>query len=553
MNIKDSSTYILILALTAAISSGVTYWLCSSHYEAELLTLREKQKTLEDKERNAIVTKRISEQMEDIAYQAKNIADSARQKAEFEGMKALEQARRADEERRNALIAKSFADKAEQEAREQAAKAERERLLAQEARDAADLARGKADTLRYIALGKSLSQTSITEYNTGNHDLARLLSFAAYSYTTQYGASPYQQDVFTSVLYNTHSARRRLHQFTGAVSAVLCIGKSKQENLDEDILVATDYGEVARLTPRYHANGRFNDFDVEMLFSDKRYFFQNMLTFDNMAYLLDVEGRLVAIDLNKGNAQKPQVLNLASSARQNERWKHLLKKKDGTMIAVGEHQLYWVDPHKKNEKGQEQMGIYLQHYIPEDITEAGIGDGKLLVFTKQHKYFVFMAGIPAEWPLVLPNQGTITSYYFHKGKKYHVLGTDLGSIYFYDTNGEQVSSFNGHTGAITHMEHYEWCFITSSYDKTLAIWNLDDIGGLVAPISIKCNAWPLTFAFDHKVRSLRIGYADGYLGSARISMQDNAATILRDLNRDFTENEWDYYIGKDVPYRRFKK
>lgn len=552
MKIKDSGTYILTIVLTAIISSGVTYWLCSSQYESELLTLREKQKTLEENERNAIVTKRISEQMEDIAYQAKNIADSARQKAEFEGMKALEQARRADEERRNALIAKSFADKAEQEAREQAEKAERERLLAQEARDAANLARSKADTLRYIALGRSLAQASITEHNTGNQDLAQLLSYAAYTYTKEYGANPYQQDVFTSVLYNTHSARRRLHQFTGAVRAVLCIGKSKPENIDEDILVATDYGEVARLTPRYHANGNFNGFDVEMIFSDKRYFFQTMLTFDNMAYLLDVEGRLVAIDLNKGEKQEPEVLTLASSARQNEQWKHLLKKKDGTMIAVGEHQLYWVDPHKKNEKRQQQMAIYLQHYIPEDITEAGIGDGKLLVFTKQHKYFVFKAGVPAEWPITLPNQGVITSYYYHKGKKYHVIGTDLGSIYFYNVNGEPVASFNGHTGAITHMDHYEWCFITSSYDKSLCIWNLDEIGNLVAPINIKCNAWPLTFAFDNKVRSLRIGYADGYLESTRITMQENSASILRDLKREFTENEWDYYIGKDVPYRRFK-
>ena len=205
MKIKDSGTYILTIVLTAIISSGVTYWLCSSQYESELLTLREKQKTLEENERNAIVTKRISEQMEDIAYQAKNIADSARQKAEFEGMKALEQARRADEERRNALIAKSFADKAEQEAREQAAKAERERLLAQEARDAANLARSKADTLRYIALGRSLAQAAITEHNTGNQDLAQLLSYAAYTYTKEYGANPYQQDVFTSVRYNTHS------------------------------------------------------------------------------------------------------------------------------------------------------------------------------------------------------------------------------------------------------------------------------------------------------------------------------------------------------------
>lgn len=546
MEISQLTRKITALGVTVALSSGVTYWLCTSSYESQIRDQKEMILSLRDSVNEANVTKRVSVQMEEIANAQKDVADMERGKAVIAQHDAEEQTRKADAERRNALEAKALADEAEREARHQAAKAEQESKAAQQARDIADAARAKADTLRYVAKGQSLAQTSITQFNAGKFDLARLLSYAGYRYTVDYGGDPYQQDVYTSILYNAHNARSKVAQFTGGIRDIACIKRQgTPRHIDADMVAVTDYGEIYLFTPKLSASGAWQGFEYTKLFSDNDYFFMDLCIEDSAVYALDVDGRVVVLDIYATGKQKAKIINVASSTREGEKWFRMLRKKDGNLIAVGEHQISWLDT-KKHE-------IYRQKYIQETISEAGIGDGKLITFTRNNKLYVFHEGEPVEWRLTLPDKGYVTNYYYHKGKHLHAVGLDNGNIVFYDNGGNMISEFTGHSAPITNMEHNDWCFVSSSYDKTIRIWNLSNIGGLVVPLELKCNSWPLTIEIDRDVNTLRVGYANGEVESIRISVDDNSASVRKHLNRDFTPEEWNYYIGKEEPYKTFFK
>ena len=81
-----------VLASVAAISCGVTYLVCEQVYEARTAELQEQISDLQKKELQAKVTQRVSEQMEDIAFQQKDISDKQREEA-------VRQSRIADMER----------------------------------------------------------------------------------------------------------------------------------------------------------------------------------------------------------------------------------------------------------------------------------------------------------------------------------------------------------------------------------------------------------------------------------------------------------------------
>ena len=140
-----------------------------------------------------------------------------------------------------------------------------------------------------------------------------------------------------------------------------------------------------------------------------------------------------------------------------------------------------------------------------------------------------------------------------KGKGMHVLGTEDGDVLLYDKDMKYVRSLVGHSGAITHMEHLGWCLATSSYDHRICLWNLEDLNTQIAPIEVHYNQWPLSFTTNRDNWTLIVGLADGEIQSLHISVEDNKDNVHDHIERDFTPQEWEYYIGEGVKYRRFKE
>ena len=551
----------------AVIAGLIVYVLASSGYESEIAELNNRIEEMKSAERNALITKRISEQMEDIAYEQKALSDKQRERAE-------EQSRLADIERGKAELEREIAREAEQKARASAKEAENMRAIAEQQSalatqnmEEALKARSHADTLFYQSLARSLAQTSITQYNSGDKSLAALLAYSAWYYTDKFKGNVYHQDIYTALLDNAPRARMRIGRVSGNPRAMVKIPFSYIKDSKIGYIIATDYGEITNLIPKLNSKGVVEKYDEQTIFNDPHYLFRDVCISNGFILALDVSGTLVKTSLTSTNDKRTNndfagkgprsaqrikddaVISrkyLPMSNMPQERWSHLLQNDESKIIAVGEHQVVWLDASGNN--------ILHTHSITDEISEAGVFENTLVIFTKTGKLLTFIDGKPSvSTRISLPRNNPVSYYYYMKGKGMHILGTEDGDVLLYDKDHKYVKSLVGHSGAITHMEHLGWCLATSSYDHKICLWNLEDLNTQIAPIEVHYNKWPLSFTTNRDNWTLIVGLADGEIQSLHISVEDNKDNVHDHIERDFTPQEWEYYIGEGVKYRRFKE
>lgn len=176
-----------------------------------------------DKEKKSVLIQRVSQQMEEIAYQQKDISEKRRQEAVAQTQKANRMQQQAELARERALAAQLEAEKAYRMADEQ-------KNLAMERQLQAEQSKRVADTLAFLALGRSLGTLSVTQYRSGNMELASLLAYTAWWFTKRYDG-----DVYHPAVFNALSLSCRQDQLwfghKGAVTGIklLSEGEEKQE------------------------------------------------------------------------------------------------------------------------------------------------------------------------------------------------------------------------------------------------------------------------------------------------------------------------------------
>lgn len=551
----------------AVIAGLIVYVFASSGYESEIAELNNRIEEMKSAERNALITKRISEQMEDIAYEQKALSDKQRERAE-------EQSRLADIERGKAELEREAAREAERKARASAKEAETMRAIAEQQSTLATQnmeealkARSHADTLFYQSLARSLAQTSITQYKSGDKSLAALLAYSAWYYTDKFKGNVYHQDIYTALLDNAPRARMRIGRVSGNPRAMAKIPHSYIKDSKMGYVIATDYGEICNLIPKLNSKGIVDRYDEQIIFNDPNYLFRDVCIVNGYILALDVSGTLVKTTLTSTNNKRTSndfvgkgprpaqrikedaVISrkyLPMSNMPQERWRHLLQNDENKIIAVGEHQVVWLDANGNN--------ILHTHSITDEISEAGVVDNTLVIFTKTGNLLTFNDGKPSvNTRISLPRNNPVSYYYYMKDKGMHILGTEDGDVLLYDKDHKYIKSLVGHSGAITHMEQLGWCLATSSYDHKICLWNLDDLNTQIAPIEVYYDKWPLSFTTNRDNWTLIVGLADGDIESLHISVEDNKDNVHDHIERNFTPQEWEYYIGEGVKYRRFKE
>lgn len=551
----------------AVIAGIIAYVFASSSYESEIAELNNRIEEMTSAERNALITKRISEQMEDIAYEQKALSDKQRMRAE-------EQSRLADIERGKAELEREVAKEAEQKARASAKEAENMRAIAEQQSalatrnmEEALQARSHADTLFYQSLARSLAQTSITQYKSGDKSLAALLAYSAWYYTDKFKGNVYHQDIYTALLYNAPRAKMHIGRVSGNPRAMAKIPHSYIKDSQMGYIIVTDYGEICNLIPKLNSKGIIDRYDKQTIFNDPNYLFRDVCIIDGYILALDVSGTLIKTTLTSANDKRTNndfmgkgprpaqhikedaVISrkyLPMSNMPQERWRHLLQNDEGRIIAVGEHQVVWLDASGNN--------ILHTHSITDEISEAGVFDNTLVIFTKTGDLLTFKDGKPSiSTRISLPRNNPVSYYYYMKNKGMHILGTEDGDVLLYDKKYKYIKSLVGHSGAITHMEHLGWCLATSSYDHKICLWNLEDLNTQIAPIEVYYDKWPLSFTTNMDNWTLITGLADGAIESLHISVENNKDNVHDHIERNFTPQEWEYYIGEGVKYRRFKE
>ena len=531
----------ITLLSVAALSSVVTYVVCNQANEQKLEDLNAQIKLLKAEEKEARVTKRISEQMEDIAFQQKLISDRQRERAEHE-------TQIADIERGKAELERSLALKAERKAIASAAHADSMSLIAQEQTKlamenlrVAEAARAQSDTLFYKSLSNSLAQSSIAQ-SQSDTDLSRLLAYASWHYASTYSNTVEDGNVYKALLNAPASSGSIEGTAKGDIRGlkVVTVGNARYT------IGISDYGELIFI----------DSIGMAQYLHPSMQFYRDMTLAPAHCYAtITSNGKVSLIDYEE------EIRNHSITERQTMLpegvWHHIVTSPDGTtLVALANNMVAWLS--------STDLHIIATAKTIQKNTVLGYAGNTLHIFGRENTHLtsdspgelvrgVYMADDNNFAPL---NQAetesrTATAYIFDSQNNYHILGLDNGDIEYHNLDGSLVRTLSGHNGRISCLDKDGDMLISSSYNHEVRFWFVKDISSLVVAAVQTFNDWPQTFTLDQKLKTMWIGIKGGQIQHFSYSIQGNAMATHSLLRREFTPEEWNYYIGPAIPYRTF--
>lgn len=459
-----------------------------------------------EREEEAVAVRRVSKQMEEIAYQQKELSDRQRQNAETQAAENLRMKQRVEQEWQHAVEARQEAEKAYR-------LADSQKELAEARQAQAEHAKQVADTLTYLTLGRSLGSLAVNQYHTGNRETAALLAYAAWRYTQRYGGDVYSTPVFQSLsLSSGQPDAWQCHQ-EGISRIVWGNGNT--------FYTAGRYGEVLQ----WEADAQ-NGYRCRTLYADPQQDFRDAcIGKDGALYVLSHEGELFRFS---EGSYRSRVLPVKGCLQ-------LLPVKGGwwLLTLAGEiHDTATRQALPVTEAtcmAQDSMGVLV-----------GRSDGALLHCPET-------GGIT---PLGCPHPAPVTAIAACGKDAPIAIGYADGTLLLADRRGEVRQRLVGHRSAVTAILFHEGRLYTCSNDRSLRLWDLKK--GRIEPlVALESGSWLQAMAPAPDGKSLLGGDGNGTLYRLSVSPEEMAATVRKQLTRNFTPEEWQYYIGSGIPYETY--
>lgn len=526
----------------AALSSVVTYVVCDHVHEKKLEELNDQITQLKAEEQEARVTKRISEQMGEIASDQQKISDRQRERAEHE-------AQLADIARNTAEFERVKAQKAEYAAKASAAHADSMTILAEKQTkiaiynmEEAQRAKAQSDTLFYASLSNSLAQSSIT-LQESEPDLSRLLAYASWHYANRYSDDLQDANVYLALLKAPTVASERFLSITKG--DIRCMKVVTVEGARYAI-GASDYGEllyIDSVNQPYFLHPSVRYYRDMAISSDDNY---AVITADGIVSLINYQAEITQHRFISREAFLPEGT-----------WSHIVASPDKTMlIALSQNMIVWLS--------SSDLNIIASATTTHKNTMLGFAGNTLHVFGEDNTHLISTApGILTEGGSLTYSNGSqasrktandkhyVTAYCYDEQNDYIILGYNCGDIEYHTSDGTLVRVLSGHTGRITNIDIDGDLLVSTSLDYKARFWFIRNINSIVIASSENFTEWPQTFTLDRQRKTMWIGIADGEIQHFNYSAKRNAEMTHRLLRREFTPEEWNYYIGPTIPYRTF--
>ena len=518
MNKKDIATGVagLILLITAGV--GLTGWY-NEHQQVEKLEMQMSELRLQEK-KSAIV-RSVSKQMEELAYQQRAISDEQREEALQQKKVADEMRLRSEVERQNAIVSQNKAIASEHQAQEALQLAESERLIAEQQRIKAEFSKRVADTLSYTALGRSLGSLSSIQLQLGNTEVGDLLAYASYYYTNKNRADVYYPAVFQA-LTTASESKHTWPRHKGSVTAMAYM------SIDDDRMVTVStYGEIFIHTKKG------DELMTEALLNNSQYDFRDVFIDEHSTiYAVSRTGHLAII--TKDGTLVQYLYNLDNPIAVNY-------LDENNLLIIGERGLAQFDKQRKMVVASRELEF--------KVTASTRYDYKPILFDDQGRQHLVNNINDFETSNV-PFKGTITAFASSKNNHLRVYGLSDGTIYLMDEISGKVTKLEGHLSRISKLKLNGWRLFSASYDGSMKLWNT--ASEKIEPMTlISADSWIMNFAFDSKKQHAWMGDYQGNVIETILSVPMMVDIIRGKLKRDFTQDEWNYYIGKNIPYESF--
>ncbi len=533
------------LAIVVVLTTGlamVTYHWGRSQTADDLDELKAQLEGLRASENDAAVVKRVSQQMENIAYQQKEISDKQRIRAEEQSELAMQMRYRAEQESRLARQAEDMAVLAAREADEQRVNALIHQQTAEIQRDEATAAKSVSDTLSYRTLGRTLSTSALSQYESGNKEMASMLAYTGWMFIDKYRGNTYLPECFKAMNISAEITHYMKPDMDGSIQAI-CKAKGNT------YAAVSDYGEIGLVSPESADDGA-------MLLHNALYDFRDVQADSSHVYALSLHGPLCIVDYHG----KDTTVMLPS----DESFLKMMDAGNDILLLAGRKSMVWYDKAKQHIVGFVRLSQTLASIVRCD-------DKVLLLFENGNCARLLDKGRMEPFE-PLHTKERVTSAFYSPLTRRLYLGTVSGLILTYDGQMRYISTLYGHKGAINDMTQVGDIVVSNSYDKSTLIWNipkvdekLSDVNAeakptsrfavpkeWVTPASIEFDSWPMAVCATSKGGVL-IGLDDGRILHTNVITEHLAVQLRKNFQRNFTKEEWELYIGGTIPYMEVMK
>ena len=514
---------VTIGCLTVGLLASVAAGLYVHHSDNERIGELESQLgVLREQEKRSVVDRRVSKQMEEIAYGQQTLSEERSQEAIRQSEIAQEMTIRSETERKKAIEAQGIAEESAQEALNAYQMAEHQRVEADNQRRQAEHAKLVADTLNYISLGRTLGSQSYAIYQTGDTELGNMLAYTSYLYTSDYGGDLFIPAVFQALMQSA-GGRRNWNVHSGSVSHIDISPK------DGSLLTVSTRGEI------FSHRMQGGQMLTTRLMDDKQYCFRDVCAAKgSKSYAVSHTGHLVVIDGGRTrtlvieNVDRPFNLQNMNDSRQ--------------LLIVGENSIALLDIATDKIIGTRRLNYR--------VTNTGRRDYKPLLFDNRGGMHL-VSSLDDITNEKVPVSGQVTAFASSKNEHLTAYGMADGTIWLIDGNGKTHKLVN-HLSQITKMKFNGKRLYSSSYDGKLLFWMVSD--AQIKPITLfQSSSWLTDFNFSSNKEYIWTGEHNGTISEYLVSLPKIAQRLRQNVKRNFTKEEWNYYVGKGIPYRKIKE
>ena len=493
MGKKDLIIGAVGLALLMTAIAGMIGWYSSN---ARVRALEAQLQELRRQEKRSAVLQSVSKQMEQIAFQQKEISDEQREEALQQTRVANEMRERSEVERQNAIQAQQQAVISERKALDAYDQAQSQREIAEQQRVQAEFSKRVADTLSYVTLGRTLGSLSMAQLRAGNDDLANLLGFAACLYTSRYKGDVYNPSVYQSLSLCSQS-KSEWPRHEGAIRDLEFMPQT-----DNELVTVSSYRDVYIYpeNKNIYAVSRTGDLFIKTSKNSQ------ILPLTNMLHPFAIE------------------------PMQDKR--HLL--------IVGENKLAKLDMTTNTIVGSQDLDFKVTLCSRYDYAPAIFDNkGKMHTVRDLNKFS----------SRKVPVLGNVSAFASSKSTGYEAYGLNDGTIFLLDKQ-KNIFRLIGHRSRVSKLKLNGSQLYSSSFDGTVNLWMTNKEKIEPMPL-VNTNNWILHFTFDSSKNYLWTAGQRGTISETLISTQVMFDKLQKKVNRNLSQEEWNYYIGRNVPYESF--
>ena len=514
---------VIICVMGVLLLSTMAIGLYTNHANRERINELESQlNVLRAQEKRSEVDRRVSKQMEQIAYGQQALSEERSQEAIHQSEIAKKMTILSEAERKKAIEAQGTAEKAAAEAMAAYQMEEQQRNEADRQRRQAEHAKLVADTLNYISLGRTLGAQSYSIYQTGETELGNMLAYASYLYTKDYGGDLYTPSVFQALAQSADS-RRSWSSHKGSIS---CINISPKSG---NLLTVSTYGEL------FSHSIHDNRMKTDRLINDRQYCFRDVYASKSgKCYAISSTGHLVIVDGSSSRVMIVEKIDKPFSLQDMNDGKQLL--------VIGENSVALLDINTDRILGTRRLPFRIMYSSRRDYCPLLFDNRGGMHLVKS------LADITNERTGL---EGQVTAFASSKNEHLAAYGMYDGTIWLINSSGKK-NKLVGHLSQVTKLKFNGKRLYSSSYDGKLLFWMTND--QQIKPITLfQSSSWLTDFVFSTDKDYIWTGEQNGTVNEYLISLPKIANRLSQKVKRDFTQEEWKYYVGKGIPFRKLKE